>query len=102
MSIEPVRIINIPSERLEVHVMGNYVCVCWGFTSVRDAAGLRLVKRDYCYIDFCLVRETSSGEYYLDEDNPMEGGINSAIALEVIEELKKATEYIKENNFKES
>ena len=52
-------------------------------------------RRSKPYIDFVDVRQ-NQGEFYLDEDSPVEGGLSANFAKQIYEELGKAIDYMEE------
>lgn len=70
----------------ELHVFGT-VCVARNF----NREGGRLGKP---YIDFVIMRQTTGGNWYEDEDSPVEGGISLTTAKTVLYELEQAIEHL--------
>lgn len=108
MSIQPTRIVSAPQEGHEVHMMGSYVGVCWSYRrNLMEPLenpfikNYEWIKSDSCYIDFVYIREGRNGIPYVDEDSSVAGGIGTKESIQIMEELKLAVEYIKENNFTE-
>ena len=70
----------------ELHVFGP-VCVAWNL----NREGKRHGKP---YIDFVIMHQTSGGDWYEDEDSPVEGGISLTTAKTVLYELGQAIEHL--------
>lgn len=86
----------------EVHMFGESVGVCWNLIEeekrLHIAGAIQPVKVDVRsgepYIDFVYIRKDNEGNFYEDEDSSVAGGINTALAKEIVKELKLAIEYI--------
>jgi hypothetical protein len=90
-----VQVYCLPDDGIEAHTMGEYVAVCWRLKQVKTQRSITYERSGEPYIDFIDVRE-HNGEYYCDEDSPVQGGITPHEALQVAEELQRAYEYLKE------
>lgn len=73
-------------------VLRRAVAVCWNI-STEDYEDWYIPAPEYPYISFLTVRE-DRGDYYQDEDSPVEGGLSPVEALEIAEELKRAVNYL--------
>ena len=86
----------------EIHMMGQYVGVCWNLSKatkqvqVQGETFSRQVKHrtGKAYIDFVSIRETRTGEFYQDDDCPVDGGLNLQEAIVIKQELEAAIEYL--------
>lgn len=102
-------IFQFPDHSKEIHVMGNYVGVCFRIekktTRVRD--GNKIVttdtwnKEEYPmpYIDFVWIRMDSKNEPYVDDDSPVDGGLSTKEANQLANELILAIQYIEERHW---
>ena len=86
----------------EIHMVGDSVAVCWNCnrkmkTIEKDGVtykGEVHVRQGTPYIDFVSLREYDDGEFFEDEDKPVDGGLSKSCALQIANELKLAYEYI--------
>lgn len=95
----------IHSQLAEVHMVGVYVAVRWNLkheiikkTIVQDGLTYHGTADEYKrdgkpYISFESVR-TCDGEIYLDEDDPVSGGVGLKMAQQLADELQKAVDYL--------
>lgn len=94
------------TDSVAVHMVGKYVAVCCNMKSkiktIIDEG--REYDTKICvpdlsspYIDFIDLR-SDYGEWYVDEDSPVEGGLSPEIAEKVAAELLLAVEYMREAN----
>jgi len=89
----------------EAHFIGDYTAVCWNTETVKKTLKKGGVKytahiEERCsppYIDFINLRDEDGDTFYEDDDSPISGGIDVAKAEKLIEELKKAVVYLKDN-----
>ena len=85
----------------ELHMMGEFVCVAWNIKEIKHSntvAGVYRVAFDRLsepYIDFVDVRR-NQGDFYLDKDSPVEGGLSADFAKQIYDELGRAIDYIEE------
>ena len=104
-----VKIYQLIYNEKDVHMMGDYVGVVWGIKKVKKtiyagdgvtyAAEVWERKPDspitqYPYIDFLDIREDSMGDFYADDDSPVQGGLSVKSAMQVAKELAEAVHYI--------
>ena len=87
----------------EVHMIGNYVGVVWNVTkkqkTIKGEDGVTYraevpVRDGDPYIDFISIREYDNDTPVEDEDSPVEGGLNTKAAAQIITELYDAISYI--------
>lgn len=87
-----------------VHMVGDFVAVCSKASVVKRAVTVDGVEYTAkvntpvltdAYIDFVDLRQDRGGEWYEDDDSPVEGGLAITHAQKVADELNKAIEYIK-------
>ena len=81
----------IEDEKCEIHMMGEYVGVCWHIYLDEDEGGL--VRDGAPRIDFPIVRE-KDGKVWTRDDLSIQGGITADVALLVAAELALAISYI--------
>lgn len=111
--IEPVAVHLIPSHRVELHLMGEHVAVCWTVKEMRvtnrqaerlPGGGTQVVettrtnywrKEDRPYIRFVVIEDDVDGPY-IREESPVEGGISVAHAHVIVAELQRAIAYIQQ------
>lgn len=88
----------------EVHMVGDCVGVVWNtrrekrILTLEDGVKYRAeipVREGEPYIDFFTIRE-SDGEFYEDDDSPVQGGLDCKFAEQIAEELRAAIEYFKQ------
>lgn len=87
----------------EVHLMGSYVGVVWNVEkkqkTIKGEDGMTYrgeiaVRTGEPYIDFITIREDGEGEPFEDEDSPVQGGLDTKAAAQIITELYDAISYI--------
>ena len=87
----------------EVHLMGSYVGVVWNTLlekkQIKGVDGITYraevpVRSGEPYIDFITVREYENDTPVEDEDSPVQGGLNTKAAAQIITELYDAISYI--------
>lgn len=99
--ITPTQIVFVDSA--EIHMVGDIACVRWNSVTrktVTVSEGRRVIEETSersgePYIDFVIVRSDGE-ENYLDDDNPVAGGLGLQDALELQTELDKAIKYLKQ------
>ncbi len=106
---ETVLIYQFPDNGREVHMMGNYVGVCFRIEkqTTRTREGNRIItvdtwsKEEYPmpYIDFIRIGYDNKDEPYIDDDSPVSGGLSAKEADQIINELKMAVNYIEGRNW---
>ena len=87
----------------EYHMMGDSVAVYWHVKAERREilhngttySAIEHVRYGKPGIDFVWIRERD-GVIWIDDDSPVDGGIDSAFAATLITELQAAIEYIKQ------
>lgn len=88
-----------------VKMFGECVAVCWATRKVKKTLNHMGVEfsATVCerangpYIDFMTVnRDVDSGEFYADEDSPVDGGLSVEMAEQVFVELGTAIKYLRE------
>lgn len=108
MTTESVDVYIYQFDETELHMVGRYVAVRWNTREIkRKIKGddgttytALVTERDHGpYISFVTLRESRKGEYYLDEDSPVDGGISASEAERVVKELTWAVEYIKKGEY---
>lgn len=102
---EPLEIHILPDDGIEAHLMGGYVAVVWNLekreSRLAGPDGKMYTRVDYerrgnPYIDFISLRQDSvSGQWYRDEDSPVDGGLAAGEATTIIKELQRALLYLK-------
>jgi hypothetical protein len=99
MSIEVIKYLFAEKE---VHMTGQYVGVCWNLSQINKeveadntvySAKVK-VRSGKPYISFLSIREAGKGEYYEDNDSPIDGGIELQTAIVVKQELEAAIDYM--------
>lgn len=100
-----VQVYLLPDDSMEVHMIGEYVAVCWRLkenrveveagSKINRTINITYERSGEPYINFLEIRE-HNGEYYRDEDSPVEGGFTPREALIVAEELQRAYAYLEE------
>ena len=99
-----VKIYQLKDISREVHMVGNSVGVSFHlkhYTRLAVSAGTRSVTETWVrdpdstpYINFYDIRQGSDGEYYKDDDSPVQGGLSPHQAIVIAIELKQACDYI--------
>ncbi len=99
-----VKIYQLKDISREVHMVGKYAGVSFPIKSVKKVItqdGTKYVAETWehdstrvPYIDFYDIRQGSDGEYYKDEDSPVQGGLSPHEAIVIAIELKQACDYI--------
>lgn len=101
--IKPDQIFYLPEA--ELHMMGESIAVRWNVRIERKTSiisGRRIiedafVRDDAPYISFVDVRhDTRSGEDYLSEDSPVDGGIGLEFAKQIYSDLGRAIAYLEQ------
>ncbi len=105
--MQPKAIYILKQERKEAHMIGSYVGVCWNIRrrneirTIIGADGLTYTATAEIwerygdpYIDFLEVLQGNSGEYYGDEDSPVQGGMSIDFAQLIVSELNSAIAYL--------
>lgn len=87
----------------EIHMMGDYVAVCWNLevkiNKVKSFIGgtpYEIEVRGRCgdpYLAFLDIREDRDGSYK-DDDSPVEGGFSPEEAEQIANELQRALAYM--------
>lgn len=108
MAEEPKVVVYHLAER-EVHMVGDYVGVCWNTKKVRQQKSIiengvtyhaevkKVVREGRPYIDFLYLRKDEfAGEVYADKDSPVEGGISAKFARQIAAELLVAADYLEQ------
>ena len=72
-------------EGKEVHMVGDYVGVCWNLDAENNREGDP-------YINFVWIRE-NDGKVWEDEDSSIAGGIDFELAMKLVDELQSALDY---------
>lgn len=90
----------------EIHLFHGYVAVCWNInekeTRTRKSPGEVILtttrtRIDRPYIDFLTIRTGRvSQELYVDEDSPIDGGLNADEAQQLVVALQEAIAHLKE------
>lgn len=103
--MNPAKIHILRNEESELHMMGDYVAVCWRIRfktkSIKGEDGntyraeIHERRETAPYITFPIVRVSGEGEW-LDDDDSISGGLNSKQAEQIALELGYAVQYIKE------
>jgi hypothetical protein len=85
---------------MEAHMIGEYVGVCWKITSsselIPDWDGYvkkQSIRTGKPWIGFLWIRKDGSGEIYLDDDSPVDGGFHVDAARKIRTELEWAIAY---------
>lgn len=81
-----------------IHLVGEYVGVCWNFDWVGDPSGkIRKVRENHPYINAWRIYEIDkNGVADVDEDGPLDGGMSLEFAEQIHKELGRAIAYLKE------
>lgn len=81
-----------------VHLVGEYVGVCWNYDWVNTPEGqTRKVRETSPYIDAWHVHKINeNGVGDVDEDHPLRGGMSVEFAEQIHKELGEAIAYLKE------
>lgn len=95
-----VKVYRFSDTEREVHMVGEYVGVCWPLKLVeRSEDGWPVSYHERGkrpYIDFVWIRQAEkTGEYWIDEDSPVQGGFSVEAAEQIAKELLLAVEYMK-------
>lgn len=91
----------LEGQQAEIHMLGDSVCVRWNLshetktTVIEDVTytGNVYKRRGDPFIDFVWMRQYDNG-WYIDDDSPVDGGLNPEFATALSEELKLAVQYI--------
>jgi hypothetical protein len=105
--MQPKAIYTLKQENKEAHMVGSCVGVCWNIRhrnetrTIIGADGLiytataELWERyGNPYIDFLTVLQDKDGEYYENDNNPVEGGVSIDFARLIASELNSAIAYL--------
>jgi hypothetical protein len=99
-----VKIYILEDRRMEAHMIGEYVGVCWKiipsnffYDLIPDGDGYvkkqSMTRTGKPWIDFLWIRKDGSGEIYLDDDSPVDGGFHVDAARKIRTELEWAIAY---------
>jgi len=101
----PITPIQIITTHREIHMMGDMVAVCWNLETREkkitiagiEYIGLEQTRSGNPYIDFVWIRQDNqTDEPYEDEDSPVDGGIDTETAQQLIDELTIAIQYLEQ------
>jgi hypothetical protein len=101
MKMTDVKVYIIKDYRMEAHMIGEYVGVCWKLTPsselIPDGNGYirkeSIVRMGKPWITFLWIRKDVNDEVYLDEDSPVVGGFHVDAAKTIKTELEWAIAY---------